>query len=500
MTAPLGTLTLHPEATRRLRHALLSNGYDDDGLGVPVSLRSLASGAGPAIDWLEIAGNDDPLTALVELFVLGRPVASERARDALSPLALEDALRAGFVEAAGDAVISPWEVMPHDGLLLLGDHPDRMAPSNADFVGTISNSARMLAGHTVRAPVARALDLGTGSGVQALLAARHSDRVLGVDLNPRAGMIARVNGYLGELTNVAYAVGDWFEAVPGEEPFDLVVGNLPFIAAPQVVYRFAHGGLDPNELSRRVVRGAAERLGAGGFAQILTSWTRRASDDALAIVGGFVEGTGCDALLLHHDSRDAAIYAAEQCSWLAPGDRERYAELIRTWLRYYRDAGAEVIDYGLLTLRRSGARAPWLHAIDAPGSPRTTSGEHVVAAFAGNDLVAGLDGDDELLGGRFALADGLRVTQSSRLLSDGYHQDPTVVALEPDVGYGATLSVHATPVVFSLTPAETLNETVARVAAGTGLEQRALGAEAVAAVRELLQLGMVRSRKVSEAV
>ncbi len=496
MTAPLGTLTLHPEATRRLRHALQSNGYDDEGLGVPVSLRSLAGGAGPAIDWLEIADNDEPLTGLVELFVFGRPVAPDRARAALSPLALEDALRAGFVEPSGDQVISPWEVMPHDGLLLLGDHPDRMTPGNVDFVGTVSNSARTLAGHTLRAPVARTLDLGTGSGVQALLAARHSRRVLGVDLNPRAALIARVNGYLAELTNASYEVGDWFDAVPADETFDLVVGNLPFIAAPQVVYRFAHGGLDPNELSRRVVRGSAERLADGGFAQILTSWTRRASDDPLATVGGFVDGTGCDALLLHQGSAHAAIYAAEQCSWLAPGDRERYAELMGSWLDYYRRAGAEVIDYGLLTLRRSGGRTPWLHAIDVPRTPQATGGEHITAAFAGNDVLAATAGDEELLGGRFALADGLRVTQSSRLLADGYQQDPTTLALEPDVGYDATVSVQATPVVFSLSPAETLGETVARVAAATGLEEPGLRAEAAAAVRDLLQLGMVGSRTV----
>lgn len=484
----LGTLTPHPDAARRLRHALLANGYGDEGLAAPLRLRSLAGGAGPEIDWREIAG-DDPLTGLVELFVLGRAIDPERARAALSPLSLHDAQRAGFVEPDGDGVVSPWEIMVHDGLLLLGDHPDRMTRGNVDFVGTISNSARTLAFQTSREPVAETLDLGTGSGVQALLAARHSERVLGVDVNPRATMIARVNGDLNELSNIDYGVGDWFGAVAGGRRFALVVANLPFVAAPQVVYRFAHGGLDPNELSRRIVRGAAARLTEGGMAQILTSWTRRIADERMAPVRDFVEGTGCDAVVLAHGMEEATGYAAEQCGWLAPGDRRRYGELLRAWLRYYRETGVEVVDYGLISLRRSGGDAPWLHGIETARMPAAACGEHVERLFAGNAAAAWL-ADDELLGARFALAAGHRVTQASRREPDGYHQEPTAIELVPDVGYGAAVSVHATAALFSMTAQETLGQTVARVAQETGLAQAALRDEATGAMRNLLQLGM----------
>jgi Methylase of polypeptide chain release factors len=43
-----------------------------------------------------------------------------------------------------------------------------------------------LASLTVRRDVASALDVGTGCGVQALLAAKHAERVVATDINERA--------------------------------------------------------------------------------------------------------------------------------------------------------------------------------------------------------------------------------------------------------------------------------------------------------------------------
>ena len=490
----LGELTADREAACRLRDALRANGYDGERLARALQVSSLAGDARGAVDWREVAGGDEPLTGLVELFVFGRSVDAARAAAALAPLSIEDAVRAGLLESDGRAVVSPWEVTVHDGLLLLGDHPGRMRPGNVDFVGTSSNSSRTLSHQTLRRPVRDALDLGTGSGVLALLAARHSARVLGVDVNARAAQLATFNAALNEVDNTEVAVGDWFGAVGEERRFGLVVANLPFIAAPHVVFRFAHGGLDPNELSRRIVRGAAARIAAGGIAQILTSWTRGSGDDRLAPVRGFVDATGCDAVVVLHGSRDAASYAAEQCGWLAPGDRARYEELFRAWVRYYREVGADAVEYGLISLRPRSAGTPWLHGIDAPRTPAEDCGDHVVRLFAGIEAARALRHDDELLRGRFDLVEGHRVTQASSRRPDGYHPQPTIVDLMPDVGYDARVSVYATAVVFSMQPGETLGATVARVAAEAGIDESVLAHEAVVAVKELLQLGMVQTR------
>jgi len=131
----------------------------------------------------------------------------------------------------------------------------------------------------------RALDVGTGSGIGAIFAARLGYQVVGVDLNPEAVRCARMNVLLNHLDElIEIHPGDLFAPVAGER-FDLVVFNPPFFRgvpsdgldqawrAPDVIERFA-GGL-------------SQVLRPGGQARIVLSsdgeW--RAMLEALASVG-----------------------------------------------------------------------------------------------------------------------------------------------------------------------------------------------------------------------
>jgi release factor glutamine methyltransferase len=75
------------------------------------------------------------------------------------------------------------------------------------------------------------LDLGTGSGAVALAIAseRPHARVTGVDVSPAALGVARDNSRSLGLSNLAWRLGSWFDAVAGER-FDLVVANPPYVA------------------------------------------------------------------------------------------------------------------------------------------------------------------------------------------------------------------------------------------------------------------------------
>src|SRR5215213_3279938 len=75
-----------------------------------------------------------------------------------------------------------------DGLRLFCDPDDSDRP---DVVQGATRAAQTLAGLLVRRRVRRALDLGTGCGVLALLLARTAERVVATDINPRALQFGR---------------------------------------------------------------------------------------------------------------------------------------------------------------------------------------------------------------------------------------------------------------------------------------------------------------------
>ncbi len=79
-------------------------------------------------------------------------------------------------------------------------------------------------------PEAEVLDMGTGSGVCAVFAARHARRVVAIDINAAAVRCARINAMLNRAEGtVDVRHGDLFEPVAGER-FDLILFNPPFKA------------------------------------------------------------------------------------------------------------------------------------------------------------------------------------------------------------------------------------------------------------------------------
>jgi release factor glutamine methyltransferase len=73
----------------------------------------------------------------------------------------------------------------------------------------------------------RVLDMGTGSGVSAILAAKVSSDVVAVDINPRAVECAIANAERnGVRERITFLQSDVFDAVDGQ--FDLIVFDPPF--------------------------------------------------------------------------------------------------------------------------------------------------------------------------------------------------------------------------------------------------------------------------------
>lgn len=132
-----------------------------------------------------------------------------------------------------------------------------------------------------RAPVGRALDVGTGSGAiaLALLDEGLADSVIGLDVSPEALDQARENaasvGLSGSRLDLRPCPVSIWPALAPAERFDLIVANLPYVTdaelagLPPVVRdhepeRALAGGTDGLDAIRALLAEAGRRLNPGG--------------------------------------------------------------------------------------------------------------------------------------------------------------------------------------------------------------------------------------------
>jgi HemK-related putative methylase len=115
----------------------------------------------------------------------------------------------------------------------------------------------------------KVLDMGTGSGVCALAAARHAAHVVAVDINPTAVRCARLNALLNSLEHSIEVVqGDLFAPLQ-QRQFDVVLFNPPFIhGTPRTDADRAWRSTD---VAERFAMGLAAHLKPAGFALVVLS-------------------------------------------------------------------------------------------------------------------------------------------------------------------------------------------------------------------------------------
>jgi release factor glutamine methyltransferase len=116
---------------------------------------------------------------------------------------------------------------------------------------------------------AQVLDMGTGSGVCALAAARFARRVVAVDINSAAVRCAEMNALLNHREQrIEVRHGDLFTPVR-EERFDLILFNPPFLRG--IPRDDRDRAWRSNDVAERFAAGLGAHLNPGGFALVLLS-------------------------------------------------------------------------------------------------------------------------------------------------------------------------------------------------------------------------------------
>ncbi len=125
-------------------------------------------------------------------------------------------------------------------------------------------SSRLMARHLMTLDLRDEIvaDIGTGSGLLGLLAARAGAMVTATDVNPAAIECARANARHNGLGDRIHLIAsDVFEMVPADRRFDLVVTNPPFYPrTPKSATDHAFAAGVDNGFFTKLARGLPGRL------------------------------------------------------------------------------------------------------------------------------------------------------------------------------------------------------------------------------------------------
>jgi methylase of polypeptide subunit release factors len=292
-----------------------------------------------------------------------------------------------------------------------------VGPLPPDHVLGVGGASLTLARWVPRDPVLRALDVGTGCGVQAFHLAQHSAAVVASDTSARCLAYAAFNAALNAEAPGAFGGrsldlrrGDLLEPVRGEK-FDLVVSNPPFVISPRVpgfpMYEYRDGGRTGDQLVKTLVGGVADVLTPGGIASLLGCWEQHEGEDWADRVTAWLPPQ-LDAWVVQREVQDPAQYAE---TWARDGGHRpgqpSHSALVMAWLDDFAARGVEGVGFGIITLRLpdAGGHRPRLRRLEELSTPLAARplGQAVSDLLAAHDWLSARS-DDALLAERLVVA------------------------------------------------------------------------------------------------
>ncbi|WP_285319562.1 class I SAM-dependent methyltransferase [Pseudarthrobacter sp. lyk4-40-TYG-27] len=327
-----------------------------------------------------------PLAAVVRLWLLAEPQERETLDAALPGIGVEGLLELGLVQpvpgtpritAKADLRPYGWDANPDgSGGAELWVASDLAAHQQAgvlrhDHVLGIGQASTTLVQTTVRQHTERALDLGTGCGIQAFHLLHHCQHVTATDISERALAYARFNILLNAEAlsvdpdrledRVSLRLGSLLEPVAGEE-FSLVVSNPPFVITPRSAgedaagqFTYRDGGLPGDEIVASLVADLPGVLAPGGVAQLLGNWEVPAGANWDERPRSWVRA-GTDAWFIQREQVSPEQYAE---TWLQDAsesrDRAHYRDAYAAYLADFGSRNVAGIGFGMVWLRRPAA-------------------------------------------------------------------------------------------------------------------------------------------------
>lgn len=495
---------------------------------------------------------DEHLAALAMLFHFHREVSTETARTALGEDAFNVAVDSGLLvtgsrdtmsngdtRSNGDAisnaevgdpgnVSAPFAVTPYDlpvgvprgfrpgdeNLYLVSDHGTLINPDvlDGDFVLGLGGAGRTLVLLTPRDHVSVSADIGTGCGIQALLLARHSDRVIATDISERALHLTGLSAGLNGVGNIELRAGSMLE--PLSEPVDLLVSNPPFVITPRTTvanFEYRDGGMTGDRLVRSLFTAIPDHLQPGGRSVCLGNWETTSAVDAGPET--WVTDPNTSVLVIEREALDPIAYAE---TWIRDGGIPRASEdwnaATAAWIEDFDTREVTEVVFGYVIMHKPEGTstadddAPTIadHAIASNGEQLPSAFKtrvRTTSAIANNPHGLG-----QFVATTFALRSWLEsatteeiantvFTRSPDLVEHRHHvpgeSDPSSITLEQGIGFGQVFDLDTALAGFvSVADGSlTLRQTAVALAQLLDVNPTALEDQLIAQVRQLVAAG-----------
>ncbi|MDO5511977.1 class I SAM-dependent methyltransferase [Corynebacterium sp.] len=479
-----------------------AEGFTADGIAAhlgPDATDALHRGEPAAVRYA--ASDSSRLSRLIRVFVL---------RDAVPATELADLLGAALATRLIDAhavavdrsgtVRLVLDIRPH---VIVGENRWVFSDADAsvtehvpgpDHVLGVGAASLSLLQSTPVTPVDTVLDLGTGSGVQALGQLGTAEHVTATDIHPRALELAAAT-FSGAGAEVELLEGAWFEPVAGRR-FDRIVANPPFVVGlPEIGHVYRDSGLNLDGASELVVSQAPGHLTEGGTAHLLAAWVHTHEQSWAARVASWLPRRGVAAWIIERDVADPAHYVG---TWLRdesidPRSPEAAART-EAWLRHFDEHGVTGIGFGYVAIRDIGDQPSDIMAESMPQSFTDPLGPEIEEYF---DRIAWLRerSATELADATYLARPGLAREDISQADADaGAGFTPAALRLTRTEGprWSHDVDKHLAAIVAGLHPQGlSLRETVGLYALANDLEEDVLVDSAVSAVVDLVRHGLV---------
>jgi SAM-dependent methyltransferase len=298
-------------------------------------------------------GDPSSVSIMVQLWLLSLKVDRQAVDNSLGLELTDRLIKWGLLVDLDNQIASTVDIHPCQDCWVATDHAigqDRFM----EAVYPLGGDSHILARLAPRKAAKLALDIATGSGIHAILAASHCEKVHAVDLSARALDFARFNACLnGVRQKLHFFQGDLFEPLPSSQ-YDLILTNLPWVPTPEEpseLYR--SGGGDGEMLVRRVVEALPNRLRPLGWMAMYVEYPKFSFEGYLERVVKWLGDGAWGVVLLNIRHMTTSTYVMGQ---VATHTSQQLPDEYDRWMRSYEERGIEGMAWAMLYIRRLPAR------------------------------------------------------------------------------------------------------------------------------------------------